>query len=94
VAVAPEELSWRRQLALFRQARTLVGPFGSGLHTALVTPTGAKLGIVGLLNTTQSEIGALCGHRMAYLTEGFQAEGEFEVPVAAFAAFLDAVVAA
>ena len=93
VAIAPEELPWRQQLALFRQAGTIAGLFGSGLHTALVCPAGTRVGVLGVLNTTQSEIGALRGHSMAYMTEGFSLEGQFTVPQDAFAAFLDALIA-
>jgi capsular polysaccharide biosynthesis protein len=67
----------------------VVGLFGSALHTALVARPGTLVGCVGLLNTTQSEIGALRGHRLAYLTEGFALQGQFTVPEEAFAKFLD-----
>jgi capsular polysaccharide biosynthesis protein len=91
VPVVPEDLDWRRQLALFRNAEIIVGTFGSALHTALVSPAGTRVGVVGMLNPTQSEIAALRGHRMGYLTNGFAVEGQFTVPEDAFAAFLDAL---
>lgn len=88
-AIAAEELPWRQQLALFRNAEVVVGPFGSALHTALVSGEGTRVGVVGVLNTTQSEIAALCRHRVAYLTNGFRARGQFTVPESEFVGLLD-----
>jgi capsular polysaccharide biosynthesis protein len=91
ITVAPETLPWRQQLALFRHAAIIAGTFGSALHTALVAPAGTRIGVVGTLNAAQSEIAALRRHRLAYLTEGFAFEGQYEVPEATFAAFLHAL---
>lgn len=89
--IVAEDLPWRQQLALFRNAEIVAGTFGSALHTTLVSPPGTRVGVVGMLNPTQSEIATLRGHRVAYLTEGFMPAGQFTVPESPFAAFLDAL---
>ena len=41
--VYPETLSWQEQIALFRRARTIAGPSGSGMLNAAFAPAGARL---------------------------------------------------
>jgi capsular polysaccharide biosynthesis protein len=91
VAVATQDVPWRQQLALFRNAEIVVGAFGSGLQTALVSPASTRLGVIGWLNAVQSQIATLRGQRIAYLTEGVTLDGQYEVPEAAFTEFLDAI---
>lgn len=35
ISVYPEQMSFEKQIAVFSQAKNIVGPFGSGLHNAL-----------------------------------------------------------
>ncbi len=93
VSITAEDLPWRQQLALFGQAKIVLGLFGSALHTALVSPAGTRVGVLGLNNPTQSEIASLRGHRIGYLTNGFESRDQYRVPEDAFAAFLDALCA-
>jgi len=48
---------------------------------------------IGMVNLAQSEIGALRGHHMAYLTTGVTSKGTFTVDVDLFDQFLAAVCA-
>ncbi len=41
--VYPETLSWQEQIALFRRARTIAGPSGSGMLNAAFAPAGTRL---------------------------------------------------
>lgn len=66
--VRPEELSWAEQIHAFRQARVVLGEYGSGLHNAIFSKPRTIVASVGFLNFTQSAIGALCEHRQTYLT--------------------------
>jgi capsular polysaccharide biosynthesis protein len=91
--VAMETLPWRSQLALLRHAEIVLGLFGSALHGALFCLPGTRVACVGLGNMVQSEIGALRGHVMAYMTEGFEVKDTYSVSLADFERFLDAVCA-
>lgn len=91
VAVTMEKLHWRDQIALARGARVMVGPWGSALHAALFSGPGARVASVGCLNRVQSNIAALRGLGMGYLTRGVPQYGDFTVDPLDFDAFLDAV---
>jgi hypothetical protein len=65
--VFPETLDFRAQIDLFANAHSIVGQYGSGMHSALFSPPGTLVGQFGMPNPIQSRIAGLCGHRMAYL---------------------------
>jgi capsular polysaccharide biosynthesis protein len=93
VPVFPDDLPWRQQLGLFRHAEIILGLYGTTLRNTIVSPAGTRVAAIGFMSTLQSEISALRGLRMAYLTEGFSAKGPFSVDVDAFSRFLDAACA-
>ena len=43
VPVQPERMTVRRQIALFMQAREVIGEYGSGLHNAMFSMPGAAI---------------------------------------------------
>jgi capsular polysaccharide biosynthesis protein len=90
--IAPETMGWAAQIAAFAGAETVVGTFGSGLHNALFCGRGTRVGAIGFLNLTQSMIGALRGHRNAYLPVVFDESGFYAVDEGVFRQFLRAVV--
>lgn len=93
-AVAPEELTWREQIALFRDAEIMVGQAGSGLHTALFSSPGSRLASIGFMNLVQPHIAAVRGQDAAYLAEGVKLAGEFTVDETTFRQFLNAACTA
>ena len=94
VAVAMETLPWRAQIALMRQAEIIVGQFGSAMHGALFARPGTRVAVMGFANLVQSQIAALRGQRMAYMTRHIDLAGDFTIDAASFAGFLDQVCAA
>jgi len=90
--VVPEELPWPEQVNLFQHAEAIVGLYGSALHTALFSGPGLKLGIVGALNTGQSQIANLRNHRIAYQLVGFTPSGDYLVPEDGFRSMLTALM--
>jgi capsular polysaccharide biosynthesis protein len=90
-SIVPEELTWRQQISLFRDAEIIVGQAGSGLHTALFSRAGTRLASIGVMNFTQSGIGALRQQHNAYFEKGIHLNGEFSVPEDSFLRFLSAV---
>jgi capsular polysaccharide biosynthesis protein len=93
-AVAPDELTWREQIALFRDAEIIVGQAGSGLHTALFSRRGSRLASIGFMNLVQPQIAALRGQDTAYFAEDVKLSGEFTVEETTFRQFLKAVCTA
>lgn len=91
VPVAMESLSWRGQIAHFREAEIMLGLTGSALHTALFARPGSRLAALGVMNFTQSDIGGLRRQYNAFLGDGVPVEGAFAIDEDRFAAFLDAV---
>lgn len=91
--VAPEELTWREQIALFRDAEIILGQAGSGLHTALFSRPGSRLASIGFMNLVQPQIAALRGQETAYFANGVDLSGEFRIDEGAFREFLNLVVA-
>ncbi len=91
--LAAEDLSWREQLAIFRNAKTVVGQWGSGMHNAIFSGPGTKIGQLGATNTIQSEIGSLRKHQNAYMTKGFATTNDFDIPQDRFEHFLEAICA-
>lgn len=89
--VVVEEMSWREQISLFRDAEIIVGQAGSGLHTALFSTEGSRLASIGFMNPVQSQIAALRGQEMAYFAKGLKLADEFRVDEGSFSRFLDAV---
>ena len=91
-AVRMEKLPWREQIALLRNARIVAGQFGSAMHGTLFCDPGTRVVSLGILNLTQSEIAALRGQDMAYMTRDISLQGEFTIDEDAFSQFLEAVV--
>jgi capsular polysaccharide biosynthesis protein len=91
VPITPEDMSWREQIALFRDAEIIVGQAGSGLHNALFSMTGSRLASIGFMNLVQSEIGAIRQQHNAFLANDIRLSGEFVVDEERFDTFLDRV---
>jgi capsular polysaccharide biosynthesis protein len=89
--VTVETMSWRAQIALFRDAEMVLGQAGSGLHNALFCQPGTRVASIGLMNLMQSMIGTLRGQHQAFMSNNFTLEGEFRVDEATFTTFLDRV---
>lgn len=66
--IAPETLDWTEQIRLFANAKIVVGRFGSGMHNALFSNRGSRIGIIRFGNLVQSGISALRQQNIAYLT--------------------------
>jgi len=62
--IAPERLSWRQQIALFSQARLVVGEHGSAMKNLLFAGAGCTAICLNYLNDTQCRIAALRGQRL------------------------------
>ena len=70
--VSPEELTWRKQVELFAQARVVVGEHGSAMKNLLFAPCNTIAVVINYLNHTQSTIAALKGQRCIIIeTDGF-----------------------
>lgn len=57
--IAPEELPWEEQIALFSRARIIVGESGSGLHNTIFSPADARVVCLNPENQLQMSIAAL-----------------------------------
>ncbi len=90
-AVVMEELPWRQQIAIFRQAKIVTGLWGSGLHTALLGKPELRVATVGFFNRVQSNIGALRQSDNAFCTNNVTFKDEFTVDETIYKDFLDAV---
>jgi len=90
-SVKTETMSWKKQITLFRNAEIIVGQAGSGLHTALFSKPGSRLGSIGNMNFVQAEIGALRRQHTAFLTAKVELKGEFTLDKEIFESFLDKV---
>jgi len=84
-------MSWRQQIALFRDAEIIIGQAGSGLHNALFSRPGSRLASIANVNFVQLKIGALRGLNSAFLTHSVVLQSEFTVDERLFEAFLKAV---
>ncbi len=65
--VCPEDLDLAAQIALFADATHLLGEFGSGMHNAIFSPAGTRVGCFPLNNAIQSHIADACGHEAVYV---------------------------
>lgn len=92
-SIVPESLTWRQQVALFQQAEIILGQAGSALHTALFSRSGTRLGSIGVMNFTQSSIGALRKQHNAFFTIGATLQDEFSIDETLFEQFLNAFCA-
>jgi capsular polysaccharide biosynthesis protein len=92
-SVAIETMSWSQQIALFREAEIVLGVAGSGLHNALFSHPGSRLGSIGVMNLVQSQIGALRGQHNAFLSKDIKLSGRFQVDEETYQAFLERVCA-
>jgi capsular polysaccharide biosynthesis protein len=93
--VDPATLPLSEQIRLFGSASTIVGEYGSGLHNAIFSRRGTKVGAIGMPNVIQSRIGARFGHVNFYVlpTETTRADGwkVKSVPTAAIDRLFDAL---
>lgn len=70
--IAPEQLSWRQQVALFANARVVAGEHGSAMKNTLFSPPGTVTVVINYLNSNQRQLAALRGQRYVVLeAEGF-----------------------
>ena len=65
--ISPELLSIPEQIALFSDARLVVGEFGSAMHNALFSPSTTAFLCLNWINTCQSRIAQLKRQRVGYL---------------------------
>jgi len=89
--VTMESLSWPMQVALFRHAEIVVGPWGSAMHTSLFSAPGSRMGVIGFGALVQSNIAALRGTDIGFLARNLRIQGAFSVDEEQFKVFLDAV---
>ncbi|MEZ7271865.1 glycosyltransferase family 61 protein [Sphingobium sp. 10 DY56-G10] len=66
-AVSPEKLSLEEQIALFADARYIVGEFSSAMHNALFSPAGCRIMALNYITECQSRIGNFRQHSVGYL---------------------------
>lgn len=92
--IALQTLPWPQQVAAYRNAEIAVGLFGSALHTALFSPPGSRMGVIGFGALVQSNIAALRQSELGYLSRDIDIHGPFTVDEDAFRAFLTALCAA
>lgn len=62
----PGQITWQEQVKMFAQAKTIVGPYGSGLaNMALMQPSASVVEIRGseLVDSCVRNLAASCGHR-------------------------------
>jgi capsular polysaccharide biosynthesis protein len=83
-----QTLDWPDQIRLFRDAEIVVGQAGSGLHNALFSSPGSRLGSIGFMNFVQTQIAALRDQEIAYLAKDVDLVGEFTVDERAFEDFM------
>jgi O-antigen biosynthesis protein WbqL len=83
----PEDHALERQIALFRNAETVVGEFGSALHNALFSPQGTLVIALNWVNACQSRIARLKKHRIGYLlpTSAAEVVFSFDAPLQHYA---------
>jgi O-antigen biosynthesis protein WbqL len=74
VEIFPETLAWDEQLALFAQAKFIIGDFGSALHNTVFTPAQTKVLVILAqpYNFIQSGIATLNQHQLAYISPDLQ----------------------
>lgn len=92
--IEPETLPWFEQIRIFREAKAVVGLYGSALHTALYCGPDLGMGVIGLINNAQAHIAAVRGQRMAYLVKDVNPFGPFIVKNGPFRALLQAMISA
>lgn len=92
--VEPETLPWQEQVRIFREAKAVIGLYGSGLHTALFCGSGLGMGVIGIVNTAQTHISAIRDQRMAYLVKDVNPFGPFIIKNGPFRAMLQAMISA
>jgi capsular polysaccharide biosynthesis protein len=91
--IAPETMPFDAQIRLFANAKAVAGLYGSGLHTAIFSPSATRVGSVGYLNIVQSTIGALRGHSNAYIRQSFDGPDDtFEVDEGLFRLLMESLV--
>jgi capsular polysaccharide biosynthesis protein len=92
--IAPETFPWNEQIRLFANADVVVGEEGSGMHNAVFSPNGTKVGVIGFGNFIQSCIAALREQRIAYLrTERAPDGNNYYINAELFRSFLRELLA-
>lgn len=81
VTVSPESLPWAQQIALFSQARVIVGEGGSGLHNCLFARA-ARVVCLRPIDGVAADISALRGHALCAIHPQGEAADAFSVDVA------------
>ncbi|EQB17313.1 glycosyltransferase family 61 protein [Sphingobium lactosutens] len=66
-SVSPERLPLQEQIALFADARHIVGEFSSAMHNALFSPAGCRVMAMNYLAECQSRIGNFRRQRVGYI---------------------------
>lgn len=93
--IAPETLTWGEQISLFRNAHSIVGLYGSALHTQLLAFDNKqlKMGVCGYINSVQSDIAVLNHQPIYYQMKDFRVAESFSVPIEGFRSLLSHVLA-
>lgn len=65
--VAPERISIREQISIFREADKIIGEYGSALHNAIFSNIGSNIGMIRCPNDVQLRISALMQHKTVLL---------------------------
>lgn len=84
----PEDFDLPQQVEIFNKAFGVVGLYGSGLHTALLSDKGLRIGVVGMINLAQSHIAALRQQPISYFNEGIHVSGSYRVDADLFRWFM------
>ncbi len=84
----PELDDWSEQLRRFRSASTVVGLYGSGLHTSILADEKLTVGFVGSLNLVQCSIANFRHQPFAAFVEGVRLGQNFDVDLVNFRKFL------
>jgi hypothetical protein len=92
--VAPADLAWREQIALFRMRRLWSDRQDQACTPRCFSRSGGRLASIDFMNLVQARIAALRGLDTAYFAEGMRLSGEYVVEGTAFRKFLNATCTA
>ena len=86
-----DALPWRERVAWLRGASVVLAGPGVAPTALLLADAGKRVAVVGARGGLMTEVGALRGHRMAYLSEGVPPRGPYTLQENRFAEFLAAI---
>ena len=65
--VHPQDLPWPDQIRMFYCASHVISAYDSALHGTLFCPAGAKIILLGRVNSIQEAIGDSLGHELGFI---------------------------